>query len=132
MNDDAINQVINNYVRDNLSPKPERRTYISAKYEALCALLGGECFQSGSYARFTAINPVHDLDMIYVVHDVTIKLEPHRFMEALAAKIKHSTIPGIKDVQVQNHSVTIIFEHGDAYFSIDVVPPVEMMKRNLY
>lgn len=132
MNDAAINQVINNYVRDNLSPKPEHRAYISAKYEALCALLGGGCFQSGSYARFTAINPVHDLDIIYVVRDATIKLDPHRFMEALAAKIKGSGIPGIRDVRVQTHSVTIIFDDADADFSIDVVPALELMERNIY
>lgn len=132
MNNDAINQVINNYVRDNLSPKPEHRTYISAKYEALCVLLGGGCFQAGSYARFTAINPVHDLDIIYVVKDSTIKIDPHRFMEALATKIKNSDIPGIKNVQVQTHSVTIIFDDSDTNFSIDVVPALELMERNLY
>ena len=132
MNDAAINQVINNYVRDNLSPKPGHRAYISAKYEALCTLLGGGCFQSGSYARFNAINPVHDLDIIYVVRNATVKLDPRRFMEALAAKIKNSGIPGIKDVQVQTHSVTIIFDDGDADFSIDVVPALELMERNIY
>ena len=132
MNDNTINQVINNYVRDNLSPKPEHRTYISAKYAALCALLGGECFQAGSYARFTAINPVHDLDIIFVVKDAVIKLDPLRFMEALATKIKHSGIPGIKDVQVQTHSVTIVFEDSEAEFSIDVVPALELPERNMY
>lgn len=133
MNESAINQVLNNYVRDNLSPRPEHRSYISIKYGLLCQLLGASnCYQVGSYARYTAINPVHDLDIIYVVRDATVKANPYRFMETLCRTIKDEKIPGVKDVQTQTHSVTIIFEDGDSDFSIDVVPALELAQRNNY
>jgi hypothetical protein len=132
MSDDAINQAINNYVRDNLSPTPEHREYISKKYEALSAVLGGSCFQTGSYARFTAINPVHDLDVIYVVKDAAVKGDTQRFMEALAAKIRGFNIPGVKSVGVQSHSVKVLFSDNSDDFSIDVVPALELTERNQY
>jgi len=106
--------------------------YISEKYIAICELLGGTCFQAGSYARYTAIYPVHDLDVIYVVNDSTIKNDPVRFMRALQAKLKNSGIKGIKDVIMQTHSVTIIFEDSgeETGFTIDIVPALELAERN--
>jgi hypothetical protein len=124
MNEVTINSFIDRYVRDHLSPRPEHREYISKKYEAVCGVLGGTCFQVGSYARYTAIYPVHDLDLIYVVNDVTIKNDPVRFMEALRVKLQKAGIKGVKKVYMQTHSVTLLFDDADggAEFTIDIVP----------
>lgn len=132
MNEEAINTFINKYISEHLSPKPEHRTYISKKYEAICNLLGGTCFQAGSYARYTAIYPVHDLDIIYVVSDRSIKTDPLRFMEALRLKMEKSGIAGIEKVYMQSHSVTIVFNDsdGDTEFTIDIVPALELPERN--
>ncbi len=62
MNDQILNQAINHYIKENLSPKQEQRDYITAKYAELRDFLSGNCFQAGSYARYTATDPVHDLD----------------------------------------------------------------------
>lgn len=130
MSSAEISQFIDNYVRKNLSPKQEQRDYITKKYEELCALLGNNCFQSGSYARFTAIDPVHDLDVIYVMPDKTVLTDPQKVMTELRATLldayKSSKISKIKEIIAQTHSVTIVFDDDEApeSFSIDVVPAV--------
>jgi len=125
-----ISQFIDNYVRKNLSPKPEQRDYITKKYAELCGFLGDFCFQSGSYARFTAIDPVHDLDVIYVLPDSFVISHPAKAMQQLRQKLmdayKNSKISKIKEIIAQTHSITIVFDDDDApeTFSIDVVPAV--------
>lgn len=125
-----ISQVVDNYVRKNLSPKPEQRDYITEKYAELCSFLGDSCFQSGSYARFTAIDPVHDLDVIYVLPDSYVMSHPEKAMRQLRQKLvdayKNSKISKVKEIIAQTHSITIIFDGDDApeAFSIDVVPAV--------
>jgi hypothetical protein len=130
MTEATINAIINRYVHDNLSPKQEQRDYISKKYQEISDFLGGYCFQAGSYARFTAIHPVHDLDVIYVVKEVAIKTNPKSYMDALCAKLRRSGITGIKKVSCQTHSVTIEFEFGSRVFSIDIVPALELSMKN--
>ncbi len=130
MNTTEISQSIDNYVRKNLSPKQEQRDYITKKYAELCTLLGNSCFQSGSYARFTAIDPVHDLDVIYVLPDNAVLSDPQKVMAKLRAVLLEaymkSKISKIKEIIAQTHSVTIVFDDDDApeSFSIDVVPAV--------
>lgn len=130
MSSTEISQFIDNYVRKNLSPKSEQRDYITKKYGELCGFLENDCFQSGSYARFTAIDPVHDLDIIYVLPDDTVLSNPQKVMAELRTILleayKNSKISKIKEIIAQTHSVTIVFDDDDApeSFSIDVVPAV--------
>jgi hypothetical protein len=130
MSSAEISQFIDNYVRKNLSPKSEQRDYITKKYSELCGFLGNDCFQSGSYARFTAIDPVHDLDVIYVLPDNTVLSNPQKVMAELRTMLlevyKGSKISKIKEIVAQTHSVTIVFDDEDEpeSFSIDVVPAV--------
>jgi len=130
MSSAEISQFIDNYVRKNLSPKSEQRDYITKKYGELCGFLGNDCFQSGSYARFTAIDPVHDLDVIYVLPDNTVLNNPQKVMTELRTMLleayKGSKISKVKEIIAQTHSVTIVFDDEDApeSFSIDVVPAV--------
>lgn len=119
-----LNNSINNYVRDNVSPKPDERDYISGKYSELKAFLKNRCFQTGSYARYTANHPVHDLDVIYVV-DPSVYDDPAGFMTQLRHDLEESDISNISEVKAQTHSVTILFSDNDSDFSIDVVPAIE-------
>jgi len=125
-----ISQFVDNYVRKNLSPKSEQRDYITKKYAELCGFLGSGCFQIGSYARFTAIDPVHDLDVIYVLPDTFVISHPEKAMEQLRQKLidayKNSKNSKVKEIIAQTHSVTIVFDDDDMPepFSIDVVPAV--------
>ncbi len=136
MDADAIHKVVNKYVRDNLSPKPEQRDFITAKYEELRGFLNGRCFQSGSYPRYTAIDPVHDLDVIYPVIDASVKDNPslllRNLLTNLQLKYKNSSTK-VKRIYAQTHSVTIEFEGApEETFSIDVVPAIELADKNEY
>lgn len=124
MDNNTLNEAINDYVSDHLSPRPEQRAYIKKKYAELKTFLNQSCFRSGSYARFTAINPVHDLDVIYVV-DPSVYDDPAGFMRQLKTDIEQSGITNIKKVTAQTHSLTITFTDSDTDFGIDVVPAIE-------
>ena len=54
MKRDTINGVLNAYIRDHLSPTADERKMVSREYKFICGIVGGVCFQSGSYARFTS------------------------------------------------------------------------------
>ncbi len=129
MNDEAINQVINKYVKEHLSPKEEQRNYISEKYDELRGFLKGSCFQSGSYARYTAIDPVHDLDVIHPVADITVQDDPSLVIDTLYATLEEEYAASntrIKRIYKQSHSVTVEFDNAPEEFSVDVVPAMEL------
>lgn len=136
MDDGTINKVVNDYVRDNLSPKPEQRAYIAEKYGELKGFLGGVCFRSGSYPRYTAIDPVHDLDVIYPVTDVTVRDNPSALVNQLLARLQEqykNSPTKIKRIYTQTHSVTIeLADSPEGDFSIDVVPAIELTDKNDY
>lgn len=51
-----------------LSPTVADQDLINKVYQSLNALFGtANCVQIGSYPRFTAITPIHDLDVLYVL-----------------------------------------------------------------
>lgn len=130
MDGQTLNNALNDFISNNFSPKPEDRTYISAKYEAVKAVIGNNVFQSGSYGRFTAIYPVHDLDVIYVCDDPLLQNEPLRFMQELKRKLGAANITGVKSITVQTHSVTIAFNDSATPFGIDIVPARELNELN--
>ncbi|RJQ37891.1 nucleotidyltransferase [Candidatus Microgenomates bacterium] len=128
MSDEAINQIINKYIGEHLSPKQEQRDYISEKYEEIREFLKDSCFQSGSYARYTANDPVHDLDVIHPVLDTTIQNNPSIVIDSLYATLEEgyaSSKTQVKKIYRQSHSVTIEFADAPEDFSIDVVPAIE-------
>ena len=134
MNDSSINDAVNNYVRDHLSPKPEQREYISEKYNELKLFLGGVCFRTGSYARYTAIDPVHDLDVIYPVTNVAVRDNPTILVNQLLAQLKEqykASSTKIKQIYAQTHSVTIeLADSPGGDFSIDAVPAIALTEKN--
>jgi len=130
MDGNALNTSLNSFISTNFSPKPNDRTYISGKYEAVKTVIGNNVFQSGSYGRFTAIYPVHDLDIIFICDDPLLQNEPLRFMRELQQKLNAANIPGVKSIEVQTHSVTIAFSDTDSPFGIDIVPARELNQLN--
>lgn len=132
MTDEAINTAIKNYVRDQISPKPAQRSYIEEKYDELQKILSGRCFQSGSYARFTAVHPVKDLDVIWVTTDHDITDHPRLVLEK-TANFLEKQYKGLEEkpqITIQDHSITLIFEDDDNGFAIDVVPGIPQEKEN--
>lgn len=130
MNPPMLNEAINDYVSANLSPHQGQRDYIKAKYAELRAFLNSNCFRTGSYARYTAINPVHDLDVIFVVGPEVYD-NPVEFMAVLKRRLENSDISNIDTVEAQTHSVTITFTDSPIKdFAIDVVPAIETDEYN--
>lgn len=132
----AINSVVNQYISDNLSPKPEQRDYIDDKYDELKAILDGNTFRSGSYARYTAIDPVHDLDVIYPVDDRNLETDPNSTIQSVLNLLRTGYAKSstrVKSIEVQTHSVTVLLADApDGDFSIDVVPAVKIDELNNY
>lgn len=146
----SINNKFQNYVQKNLSPTEEERKFISQEWKRVQSFLKGDNFQSGSYARFTSITPVNDLDVIWVLpEDFMVEI----FNEKLAQKL--TAIDPDKDLRVNNiikdlarelekkykeekisveikaqtHSVGIYFLEKDN-FSIDIVPAIPINEEN--
>lgn len=133
MTDQERNSHIADYSRDHLSPTERQRTRISARYAELQNFLKGSCFMSGSYARFTAVRPPKDLDVIWVCADERLTREPKRILDSLANTLAEAYRLNSSErvkFQVQDHSITIIFLDDPDEFSIDVVPAAETSRRN--
>jgi len=115
------------YVRDNISPTKEERDFVSEIYESIQDILGEEnCLQIGSYSRFTAITPLHDLDILYVLGEWDSSVDPSDALNKLQSKLKleykNPTSYSI-EISRQTHSVTIVFsDNNEVIFSVDIVP----------
>lgn len=146
MKRNTVNGILNAHIRQNLSPTPEERAMISREYEFLCGVVGGDCFQSGSYSRFTSTTPVNDLDVIRqippaalsgdVLRKVGLGQDPGEFnpsevLGKLANGIRAAYKLAGRDVRVvvQSHSIGIYFGSKDD-FSIDLVPAIASNRRN--
>lgn len=149
MKKDSLNTIIISYMRDHLSPLEKERKMISDRYEQLCNFLSGNCFQSGSYARFTSTTPVNDLDVIWIipknffegsaVKEVEGKIDPNhldpsKILSQLAKDLEDNYKKSGQQVRIvpQSHSVGIYFGKTDEEFSIDVVPAIISGERNNY
>lgn len=128
MKKNELNAHLRNYVKEHLSPTRSERALVSAVYAAVCAVLGeSACLRIGSYARFTANRPVHDLDVLYVLGNWGgVVPNPTNALAELKQQIAkcfvNPTSFAIR-VSVQTHSVTIAFLRGDEeVFAVDIVP----------
>ena len=97
-------------------------------YEALQKLLGqANSLQIGSYPRFTAITPLHDLDVLYVIGRWEAPTpDASGVLAALSrrvgAEFENPTRYTLR-TSTQTHSITISFMEGkEEVFSVDVVP----------
>lgn len=127
MNDVAIDNIIKRYVRENLSPTEEEQLYVSDKYSTLKEMLGQSCFRAGSFARHTAVRPLHDLDIIWITDNQSVMDDPEAVLGQLASRLRseYGKRGGVRpEITVQTHSVTLLFDDADDEngFSIDIVP----------
>ena len=128
MNKNAFNAAFRAYVKDHLTPKEPERKFVAEVYASVQQVIGAtNSLQIGSFPRYTAITPLHDLDVLCVLGAWDTK--HHNPAEALAdlerrlrAQYKN---PTKFDIQIsrQTHSVTISFRERDAeVFGVDIVP----------
>jgi len=129
-----IDENIKRYVRANLSPTDDEQDYVREKFNEIDNFLAGECFQTGSFARETAVRPIHDLDVIWVTGDEEIWNDTESFMQQLAADVEEQYkefSDSQPKVNVQTHSITLLFDDlKNQEFSIDVVPATPTKFRN--
>lgn len=128
MRKDEFSGKLREYIRLNLSPTQQERDFVGNVYDHICKALNGNCIQIGSYPRFTAIHPVHDLDVLYVVGGkASFNETPHAILLQLLNRIKiyfqnHTSYK--LSFGIQTHSVTISFldSSNKEYFATDIVP----------
>lgn len=127
MKRNELNEKFRDYARQ-LSPTADERTLISKVYASINDLFGTtNCIQIGSYPRFTAITPIHDLDILYVLgrwdaqnHDPQTTLR--QLHTLLSQQYRNPTAYTVK-FSLQDHSVTVEFYSGDKLvLSVDIVP----------
>lgn len=111
-----------------LSPTSEEQKLISGVYASFNDLLGvNNCIQIGSYPRFTAVTPIHDLDILYLVGPWDENSHtPHASLQNLQKNIRSRYVnPTSCEIytSLQTHSVTVEFRsESEVVFSVDIVP----------
>lgn len=133
---EIVNQALRKYVQTNLTPTAEERSLISSIYEAVCSVLSsGKCLQIGSYPRYTAIRPPHDLDVLFILGKWD-KTEPKPFnaLSRLKTHLEKELVPpqGFSfTVELQTHSITIKFiRNNEEVFAVDIVPALITEAKN--
>lgn len=133
MKKNKFNEKFREYART-LSPRQNERDFINKIYQSFNDLFGiNNCIQIGSYPRFTAITPVHDLDILYVLgswnensHDPTTVLQNLNIQ--INKDYENPTDYEI-EVSTQTHSVTISYlNNKEEIFSVDIVPAYIFLK----
>lgn len=128
MRKSQINALFRSYVKEHLSPTETERNFVSAVYESVQSLLGtANCLQIGSYPRFTAITPLHDLDVLYILGQWDASASnPSTTLDELQATLERNYQNPTRyavEVSRQTHSITLKFSDGrDEVFSVDIVP----------
>ncbi len=136
MKKNNLNSKIRTYVKENISPTscPSQkcnkcdRCFISSIYDSFKTVLNQNCIQIGSYPRFTAIRPLHDLDILYILGNWDEQNHnPKKILEELLLIIKREyTNPTNHKTEttLQSHSVSIIFKskNNEEIFSVDIIP----------
>ena len=138
MKKELFNEALRIYSKKEISPTSDERNFVSEIYSAFTKTLGdNNCFQIGSYPRFTAITPLHDLDILYVIGSWDhAHLDPKNTLQELQGKIEREFKNPTQyqyAVSLQTHSVTIsFFNESKKVFSVDVVPAYTSGKINEY
>lgn len=122
-----LNSKLRDFARQ-LSPTSSDQDLIDKVYSSLNDLFGSSnCIQIGSYPRFTATTPIHDLDILYVLgqwddnnHSPEVTLR--NLHTQLCTSYDNPTRFTTK-ISLQTHSVTIEYSSGtDVVLSVDIVP----------
>lgn len=136
MKKDKFNQKLREYVTNEISPTEQDRNFISKIYTSFSSLLNQKCLQVGSYSRYTAIKPIHDLDIIYILEEWNPNHNPIGVLKILEQKIKSEyTNPTefIISISMQTHSITVEFiENENPFISVDIVPGYIFSKNEFF
>jgi hypothetical protein len=135
MKRDDLNAKLRDYARSQVSPTQAERDLVSKLYSSIRETLGASCYLIGSYARFTASRPMHDVDVLFVAGDFNPKqIAPQPILlwlhRKLSREFKNPT-PYRIEISQQTHSVTVCFmDNQTEKFAIDVVPAFRSGAKN--
>lgn len=129
--------LLREYVKNNLSPTKEEQDLVTNLYAAFKATLGSGCLLIGSFARFTASRPLHDLDILFVDGEFDPNnLHPQTILTDLKNNIQNNFQNPTKyqtKISQQTHSITVSFvENGQEKFAVDIVPAYTSGSKNEY
>jgi Adenylyl/Guanylyl and SMODS C-terminal sensor domain len=137
MRKSELNAKYRQFVKDHLSPTPPERGMAGKIYGAIRDVLGDNCLQIGSYARFTAGRPLHDLDVLFVAGKFDPShLSPDSVLKHLQSAIERyfeNPTPYTISISSQSHSITISFaKERRESFSVDIVPAFTSGTKNKF
>ncbi len=130
------NEALRKYSHEHLTPTEEQKALISAIYAAVCRILGEHrCRQIGSYPRFTAIRPPHDLDILFRAgFSRDLSPDPSVAIGEIAKLLQEKFVApdGLRsEIRIQSHSVSItLFRGTEEKFGVDIVPAWETGAKN--
>lgn len=111
-----------------LSPTATEQDLVGKIYASFNNLFGvNNCVQIGSYPRFTATTPIHDLDILYILgawdeNNHTPATTLQNLFNLIQGQYVNPTTYTIQ-TSLQTHSVTVDFLEGkEVIFSVDIVP----------
>ena len=127
MRKNELNTLLRDYVKNHLSPTKAEQDFISTLYAAFKTALGGSSILIGSYARFTAIRPLHDLDILFIGGKFDPEhLDARQILNTLQNTVRTQFINPTSyqyEISQQTHSVTVSFlQNGKEFFAVDIVP----------
>ena len=128
MKKDEISKKLRQYARSHVSLGEDDRRFVNVVYDAFRKLFNNTLHPNiGSYPRFTAVRPIHDLDILYLLGPWNENQhEPSEILEKLSRQIKESYENPTKcelEVSLQTHSITVsFFNSGEEVFAVDIVP----------
>lgn len=129
-----INSLLRGYIDNNIKPEKEENELISKYYNEISDLLENNwyyTFRSWSYARWTAINPVNDLDIICECDEKDmenfINSEKWKWLYKILSEKYWE-----KNIDFQSSSIWISFWKNDDDFWIDIVIAIKTDETNNY
>ena len=131
MKKDDINRILRPLVTANLSPQDRERSDISSTYQKIKDILGDRCILMGSYARFTSITPVKDIDILYRLPVSTqLPYSPSELLQQLQQILESSWQDknGVPTFTQQSHSLKM--EFLNKHFTVDIVPAITLNEKN--
>ncbi len=128
MKKNRLNELLRGFVKKELTPTEMDIRLVAKIYGSFTDLLGiNNCIQIGSFPRYTAIKPLHDLDILYVIGDWYVNFKiPDSLFTDLKRKFEHNYQNPTSyqiEISIQSHSISFKFMDGeDEKFAVDIVP----------
>lgn len=129
-----LNAWLRQFVKDNLNISDDEISLASKKYEEVDGILEGHTFLNGSRARHTAVKPLNDIDIFWVLDKKSEifqksligqdQIDIHKVLDDLEKHLtEHYRNTPAKIIKGE-HSVGIYFYGNRDKFSADVVPAI--------